>query len=201
MTHLLLISEEIARQLENSGARYIITIGLFLQNIKQACELYGNIDKIIVLGMEDKPDDCVGFIEMVLYEDGSLYDDKREFNVHEDIVVLPYSSGTTGPPKGVSLTHYNMVANMCQMSHPKVTLLQHDPVEKQETTVAVLPFFHIYAMNTIMTYALQIGAKVVTVPRFEPEMYLKALVTYRVSLFRMIKTLPLKTSLCYSPLG
>ena len=37
---------------------------------------------------------------MVLYEDGSLYDQDREFNVHEDIVVLPYSSGTTGPPKG-----------------------------------------------------------------------------------------------------
>ena len=80
--------------MENSGARYVLTIGLFLQNIKQACELYGGIEKIIVLGMEDKPDDCVGFIEMVLYEDGSLYDDNREFNVHEDIAVLPYSSGT-----------------------------------------------------------------------------------------------------------
>ena len=43
-----------------------------------------------------------------------------------------------------------------------------------------LPFFHIYAMNTIMTVGLQIGAKIVTVPRFEPEMYIKALVTYRV---------------------
>ena len=54
--------EEIARQLENSGAKYIITIGLFLQNIKQACELYGGIEKIIVLGMDDKPDDVLGFI-------------------------------------------------------------------------------------------------------------------------------------------
>ena len=51
----------------------------------------------------------------------------------------------------------------------------------QECTVAVLPFFHIYAMNTIMTVGLQIGAKIVTVPRFEPEMYLNALKTYRVS--------------------
>ena len=83
--------------MENSGARYVLTIGLFLQNIKQACELYGGIEKIIVLGMEDKPDDCVGFIEMVLYEDGSLYDENREFNVHEDIAVLPYSSGKITP--------------------------------------------------------------------------------------------------------
>jgi len=181
--------EEIARQLENSGAKYVLTIGLFLQNIKQACELYGGIEKVIVLGMEDKPDDCVGFIEMVLYEDGSLYDDNRKFNVHEDIAVLPYSSGTTGPPKGVSLTHYNMVANMCQMNHPNVTMLRDTSIVEQEITVAVLPFFHIYAMNTIMTVGLQIGAKIVTVPRFEPEMYIKALVTYRPTWLALVPPL------------
>ena len=75
--------------MENSGARYIITIGLFLQNIKQACEIYGNIDKIIVLGMEDKPDDCVGFIEMVLYEDGSLYDEKRDLTSTKTLLSCP----------------------------------------------------------------------------------------------------------------
>ena len=98
---LTIISEEIARQLENSQAKYVLTIGLFLENIRQACEIYDGIEKIIVLGMDDKPDDVLGFIEMVLYEDGSLYDVDREFDVHNDIVVLPYSSGTTGPPKGI----------------------------------------------------------------------------------------------------
>ena len=47
-------------------------------------------------------------------------------------------------------------------------------------TLAVLPFFHIYAMNTIMTSGLQYGVKVVTLPKFEPEMYVKALATYKV---------------------
>ena len=97
---LFTISEEIARQLENSQAKYVLVIGLFLENIRQACETYNGIEKIIVLGMEDKPDDVLGFIEMVLYEDGSLYDVDRHFDVHNDIVALPYSSGTTGPPKG-----------------------------------------------------------------------------------------------------
>ena len=98
---LFTISEEIARQLENSQAKYVLVIGLFLENIRQACETYNGIEKIIVLGMEDKPDDVLGFIEMVLYEDGSLYDVDRDFDVHNDIVALPYSSGTTGPPKGL----------------------------------------------------------------------------------------------------
>ena len=100
------ISEEIARQLENSQAKYVLVIGLFLENIRQACETYNGIEKIIVLGMEDKPDDVLGFIEMVIYEDGSLYDVDRDFDVHNDIVALPYSSGTTGPPKGIKSTFF-----------------------------------------------------------------------------------------------
>ena len=48
----------------------------------------------------------------------------EETDVHNDIVVLPYSSGTTGPPKGVALTHYNMVANMAQLNHPDVTMIR-----------------------------------------------------------------------------
>ena len=74
-----------------------------------------------------------------------------------------------------------MVANMAQMMHPEIMTVRESTEDLQECTVAVLPFFHIYAMNTIMTVGLQIGAKIVTVPRFEPEMYLKALVTYKVS--------------------
>jgi hypothetical protein len=71
------LSEEIARQLENSGAKYVLTIGLFLPNIRQACEIYGGIEKIIVLGMEETPADCNSFIEMVLMDDGSLYGSNR----------------------------------------------------------------------------------------------------------------------------
>jgi 4-coumarate--CoA ligase len=175
--------------LENSNSKYVLTIGLFLQNIKQACEIYGGVEKIIVLGMDDKPDDCLGFIDMIIYDDGSLYDQDRSFDVYEDVVVLPYSSGTTGPPKGVSLTHHNMVANMCQINHPKVTMLLPTRKEEQEITVAVLPFFHIYAMNTIMTMGLQVGAKIVTLPRFEPEQYLKALVTYKPTWLNLVPPL------------
>ena len=58
-------------------SRYVITIGLFLPNIRQACEIYGGVEKIITLGMEEKPDDCLSFIDMLIYDDGTLYQKVR----------------------------------------------------------------------------------------------------------------------------
>ncbi len=75
----------------------------------------------------------------------------------------------------MALTHYNMVANMCQIMHPDVLMIGQSDQDNQESTVAVLPFFHIYAMNTIMTLALHLGAKIVTLPKFEPDAYMLAL--------------------------
>ena len=88
--------EEIARQLEMSGSKYVITIGLFLDNIREAVKIAGGVEKIIVLGMEETPEDCISFLQMVIMDDGSLYDEREPTNVYEDIVVLPFSSGTTG---------------------------------------------------------------------------------------------------------
>jgi len=182
--------DEIARQFENSGAKYVLTIGLFLENIREAGAQYGKIEKIITLGMEETPEDCLSFIGMLIVDDGSLYQKDYTCDPHNDIVVLPYSSGTTGPPKGVELTHYNMVSNMCQMMHPDVTILEGEPDEdNQETTVAVLPFFHIYAMNTIMTIGLLNGVKIVTNPKFDPEMYLKSLVEHKPSYLALVPPL------------
>ena len=184
-----MISDEIARQFENSQSKYVLTIGLFLENIREAAAQYGKIEKIITLGMEETPEDCLSFIGMLIVDDGSLYQKDYTCDPHNDIVVLPYSSGTTGPPKGVELTHYNMVANMCQMMHPDVTILEGEPDEdNQETTVAVLPFFHIYAMNTIMTIGLLNGVKIVTNPKFDPEMYLKSLVDHKVNIMSTLFT-------------
>jgi long-subunit acyl-CoA synthetase (AMP-forming) len=55
-------------------------------------------------------------------------------DVHEEIAVLPYSSGTTGPPKGVALTHYNLVANLAQLLHPEVNMLTAEGNELILTT-------------------------------------------------------------------
>ena len=91
----------------------------------------------------------------------------------------------------MALTHYNMVANMCQIMHPDVLMIGQSDQDNQESTVAVLPFFHIYAMNTIMTLALHLGAKIVTLPKFEPDAYMLALQVSAVQyiLFNIAKTI------------
>ena len=179
--------EEIARQLENSGAKYVLTIGLFFDNIKEAAAQYGKIERIITIGMEETPEDCLSFIGMLITDNGSLYQKDYSCDPHNDIVVMPYSSGTSGPPKGVELTHYNMVANMCQMMHPDFKIIDGEPdADNQECTVAVLPFCHIGGMNCIMTRGLYDGTKIVTNPKFEPEMYLKSLVEHKPTILHLV---------------
>merc|ERR1712042_209451 len=97
---------------------------------------------------EETPDDCKSFMSMMISDDGSMYQNSGEAtDPHKDVVVMPYSSGTTGPPKGVCLSHFNLVANCCQITSPYVSDLRpKHKTESQEIILAVLPSFHIYAM-------------------------------------------------------
>ena len=83
----------------------------------------------------------------------------------DDLAVLPYSSGTTGLPKGVMLTHRNLVANVLQTG--EVSRSASDDV-----LIGCLPFFHIYGMTVIMNHGPRNGATIVTMPRFDLEQFL-----------------------------
>ena len=83
-----------------------------------------------------------------------------EIDPGEDLAVLPYSSGTTGLPKGVMLTHRNLVANLCQVQPALAP-------DADDALIAVLPFFHIYGQTVIMNLGLRTGSKIVTMPRFD----------------------------------
>lgn len=92
-----------------------------------------------------------------------------------DAVALPFSSGTTGLPKGVRLSHRNLVANVDQV-HQALEILPG------EMTVGFLPFFHIYGMNTLMNVFLCRGAGIVTMPRFDLAAFLGHIQTWRMRL-------------------
>jgi acyl-CoA synthetase (AMP-forming)/AMP-acid ligase II len=101
------------------------------------------------------------------------------------LAALFYSSGTTGTPKGVMLTHRNLVAMTIAMN----------PVEgttENDVTMAVLPFFHIYGMQVILTLGLYRGATLVVMRQFEMEPFLDAIQRYRVTRLPLVPPLVLR---------
>ena len=90
------------------------------------------------------------------------------------LAALPYSSGTSGASKGVMLTHRNILANFWQC-------LQARPFPTSAVGLAFLPMFHVFGFTVILIMGMASGVKLVTVPRFEPEPFLKALQDYRIT--------------------
>ena len=92
----------------------------------------------------------------------------------EDLAALPYTSGTTGFPKGVMLTHRNLAANQQQF-------FAAVPVRRDDVFLNVLPFFHIYALNLLMAGAISLGATQIVMARFDLVEYLTLLERHRAT--------------------
>src|ERR1700694_3764296 len=163
----LYTARELGDQLRNSGARFLLTVPAFMDRAKEAVK-DSAVEEIFVFGTADG---ATPFSEPLAQPPGDF---TVEINPAEDLVALPYSSGTTGVAKGVMLTHRNLVANVVQAG----AVIQNGEDEK---IIVVLPFYHIYGMTVIMNLALYAGATVVTMPRFDLEAFLRVLQDHRVS--------------------
>jgi len=159
---------EIAEQLRAARARFLVTVGPFLERALPAAREAG-IEEVFVLG-----DAAQGATPLAaLLEAGGPAPEVR-IDPGRDVVTLPYSSGTSGLPKGVMLSHRNLVANVTQFT------AVHE-VGESDVVIGVLPFFHIYGMTVILNAALQRGATVVTMAAFDLEAFLRTLQDHRVT--------------------
>ena len=150
--------DELSRQLADSRAKYLLTTPQFLDKAEKS-----GVREIFVIGDS---------FDALLKSDGDVPD--VSIDPANDVVAMPYSSGTTGMPKGVMLTHRNLVANIVQCA-------QVFGVTRDDVALAVLPFFHIYGMNVIMNLGLHMGATIVTMPKFDLKECLQAIEKYRIT--------------------
>ncbi|MFE2017295.1 4-coumarate--CoA ligase family protein [Streptomyces sp. NPDC059499] len=166
--HPLATAEEFAKQLKDSAARWIVTVSMFLDVARRAAELAGGIQEIFVC---DQAEGHTSVLDML----GSTAPEPEiAFDPAEDIAALPYSSGTTGTPKGVMLTHRSIGTNLEQL-RPFI------PMGPGDSILAVLPFFHIYGLTALMNVPLRCGATVVVLPRFDLDQFLGAIQEHRIS--------------------
>ena len=176
-------TEELAYQFKNSGAKYVATMAAFLPSVKKAADM-ASVGTIIII--DDHSVKEPGYIsyQSLVTDSGSRFIEHK-VDAKNDIAVLPYSSGTTSLPKGVMLTHHNLVANTYQFGIPEFFDLSIDGC----TLLGLLPFFHIYGMEVILILALWHGARVVTLPKFDSTLFLSTVQKYGVHLTHLVPPL------------
>ncbi|MFC2968406.1 AMP-binding protein [Acidimangrovimonas pyrenivorans] len=153
---------EVNHQLTDSDAEILVTISHFAETAQKAVE-GTRVREIVLIDGDITPVEGTTPFSALM---GPPLAAQAPVDYDTDIAVLPYSSGTTGLPKGVMLSHRNLVANVDQS-------LATTDTKPGERTVGFLPFFHIYGMTVLMNVALVAGGTVVTMPRFDLELFLK----------------------------
>lgn len=200
MMNPLFMEKELRDQLSDSGAEFLIALDLLWPKIKEL-RAHVRLKKIIVTSIAD----ALNFPLKQLYrlkawkqkmgKDVPYQQDKdivrwkeavkgKEVHVHkvsdprQELAMLQYTGGTTGVPKGVMLSHYNLTANVQQC----LTLLP-ELKEKQHTLLAVLPFFHIFGLTVCINLAVALAATIIPFPRLVVDDLLKAVQKFKPTIF------------------
>ncbi|XP_026423141.1 4-coumarate--CoA ligase 2-like [Papaver somniferum] len=184
---------EIFKQFNSSKTKLIITQSQYVDKLRDSAENAPKIgEDFIVVTIDDPPENCIHFSVI------SDADEKEIPSVSiepESTVVLPYSSGTTGLPKGVILTHKSLISSVAQQvdgENPNLYLKSDDVV------LCVLPLFHIYSLHSVLLCSLRAGAAVLLMEKFDINSLLELIQRYRVSVTPVVP--PLVLALAKNPL-
>lgn len=155
----LFTAKDIAKQLTDSRAVMLVTVTPLLpQALEGAASVGFAADRIVVMDGPGESEDGHPNAADLLGPGHPAPEVSFDPDTH--LAALPYSSGTTGNPKGVMLTHRNLVSNVAQI-RPVQGMTADDRI------LAVLPFFHIYGMTVLLNAALHARARLVIMPSFD----------------------------------
>ena len=166
---------EVLHQLRGTEVKGLITSdNLYAQVVNLISEVQG-LRFIVLEGQGEPPPNTIPFSSLLGGSD--RLDRSIGIDPKERIAVLPFSSGTTGLPKGVMLTHSNLLSCLYQV-------VQVHEISATDIMINQLPFFHIYGMTVLMGTSIMAAATQVLASRFRPiDEFLSLFETYRPTLF------------------
>jgi long-chain acyl-CoA synthetase len=174
----ILKMEEVRYLLDDSGASVVITMDELTGYVSDDCTSLRQ--RIVVDPKGTKP----GWVALAQLQAGGSDGFDSVQRSADDIAALLYSSGTTGFPKGVSLTQHNIHSNIALP--PQARYSDYRPGDRLAT---FLPLFHVYGQNYIMNAAILAGATIVLFPRFVPDVVLRAIGEERITHFFAVPTI------------
>ncbi|XP_046735771.1 4-coumarate--CoA ligase 1-like [Diprion similis] len=184
--------DEISRQLINAGAKGVITNAeIATVVLKAARDSLPSKSPFIVIddATLPVPSGSIPFKDLIDKGKSLPPVSNHPWNI-DDVVVLPYSSGTTGLSKGVMLSHRNLVANMEQVKASTEHGVWNETTETyQEIVPLLLPTFHIYGMNAVMLPNLRLGVQLITLPKFTPQGFVDVFEKNKVTCFFLVPPL------------
>ncbi|MFC5466810.1 long-chain-fatty-acid--CoA ligase [Lederbergia graminis] len=199
-TNPLYTERELEYQINDSRAKAIISLDILYPRISKVLK-HTKLDHVIITAIKD----YLPFPKNLLYpfiqkkQTGIVVQLKHEGNIHlfkkimsvsqpephriefdfeNDLALLQYTGGTTGHPKGVMLTHKNLIANATACD-----AWLYNAKKGEEKILGLLPFFHVYGMTTVLILAVMQGYKMILLPKFEVETTLKTIHKQRPTIF------------------
>ncbi|KZP31139.1 phenylacetyl-CoA ligase [Athelia psychrophila] len=171
--------DELVYQLELTKAKLVITTAAVVETASAAARKVGLTPDRIILLTPEASQHCT--VDTLVREGLSQKQQFRERTLtagegKTKLALLSFSSGTTGKPKAVAITHYAVIANIIQMA-----VHQKGRFQPGDVSLAVLPFFHIYGLVVTMHYSLFCGATVTVIDKFSFLPFLKSITRHRIT--------------------